>query len=237
MTPFVDIIVPARNEQHRIAPMLRSYFEYYKNKPVQFTIVLNDCTDDTKKVVEKEKEDTLLPVRIIEIPEAIGKGGAIMEAWRHSQGDLLAFVDADGATPPKELDRILQAASKHDGAIGTRFHKEAKIFNRHSQLRTIMSHLFQFSVKLIFWMPYSDTQCGAKAFKKDIIIDVLPHVHTTNLNFDLDLLWQLHKKKRDVVEVPTAWHDKEGSSTLGSRADFLKIGISMLLDIFSIRLR
>lgn len=232
-----NIVVPARNEEHRIEPMLRDYVVIFAGQPVTITVVLNNCQDNTRTVVEEVARTSRVPITMVDIPDAIGKGGAILAGWNNAAQEILAFSDADGATPASEFARLLQVAEQHDGAIATRFHRRSVIHNRTSFIRTIMSNLFRHAARVLFGMPFSDTQCGAKAFKKEALQPILRHITSTDFSFDLELLWRLHLRHADIHEVPITWTDKEGSSTLGRPTTFLKEGLRMIRSLFFIRRR
>mgnify|MGYP000054637698 FL=1 len=190
-------------------------------------------------VTEMQKQYPAL-IRIIVVPEAVGKGGAVYAGWKQSTSDIVGFVDADGATSPEEFERLIDQIVHRadiDGVIGSRFIGGATVINRTSRLRSVMSQFFVQFVRILFWLPYQDTQCGAKLFRRESITAVFPELHTTNMQFDVELLWKLKKQNRRVMEVPTVWVDQPGSAQLGSKFGFFKTGLKMVSSLIQIRLR
>lgn len=234
--PTVDLIIPAYNEAGRIGPTLSAYLEYFGDD-VRLVVVLNGCTDTTAKVVEGYQTSAGSRLQLITIPEAVGKGRAIIEGWKASSAEVVGFVDADASTSPAEFEKLLHELEGVDGVIASRFMAGGTVVNRQSSLRTVMSRAFALTVRLIFQMPYRDTQCGAKVFRRNVVTSVLDQLHETSMVFDVELLWRLHKHGATVREMPTYWVDKAGSPLLGQTGSFLKTGLAMVTALFRIRFR
>lgn len=233
----LDLIIPAYNEQHRIEKTLMDYISFFAKDDVRLVVVLNGCTDDTLSVVEKIRIKYPERVHIEDIKAAIGKGGAIIHGWKLASTELVGFVDADGATPPEEFSKLIAALGDHDGIIASRFLADSTIHQRQSPLRTIVSHSSIAFIKLLFGMPFNDTQCGAKVFNGEVIRAVLPHLAEHNLMFDVELLWILHRWGYDIQEMPTVWIDQPGSAMLGSHSKFIKTSFKMLYTVLRLRAR
>ena len=206
--PRYSIIIPAHNEEHRIHAMLGSYVEHFPD--AEILVVLNGCTDDTKRIVE-EMQAEAENLSIVDIEEAVGKGGAVRVGLMLARAPIAGYVDADGATPPAELRRIFEELGEFDGVIASRWAKDSVVEVAQPWARRVTSRTFNLLVRLMFGLPFSDTQCGAKAFRTDVIRDVLPIVETSNFAFDVDFLLALKQKGARVREIPTVWKDIEGS--------------------------
>ncbi|XOU94756.1 MAG: glycosyltransferase [Candidatus Kerfeldbacteria bacterium] len=237
MNKLLTIIIPAYNEAERIGNTLDKYLEFYQEKNIEFLIVLNGCTDDTLSIVNKFKEEHPDRIRIINIKEAIGKGGAVREGFNHSKADFIGYLDADGSTSPEEFKKIIDGIEGIDGTIASRWKKGSKIVGA-NLLREIVSISFISFVKLLFFMPFIDTQCGAKIFKKEVIKDVLASLEINNMSFDVELLFRIHQAGYKVKEIPTIWIDNSDSSAaLGTPLNLLKTGFNMFITLIKIRFR
>ena len=115
--PSLLLLIPAYNEERRIEPVLRDYARYFKENyqgKFQLVVVLNGCTDDTLGVVQRV--GTEYPsVTALEFPEAIGKGGALIEGLKLAPlADIIGYVDADGATPPYAFHDLARRIDEAD---------------------------------------------------------------------------------------------------------------------------
>jgi glycosyltransferase involved in cell wall biosynthesis len=217
----LDIVMPAHNEERRIDRTLRAYRDACPPAGVRLLVALDSCTDGTQEVVREDDR-----VSSFEYPK-LGKGGVIAETFARSDAELVGFVDADGATPPRELLRLARIARHADGAIGSRRHPAALLPARRPLAREITSAGFAGSVRLLIGLPYRDTQCGAKVLRRHVVRDVLPRMAARDLLFDVDLLAAAHDGGWRVVEVPTVWIDQEGSR-VSTVADSRRMGASLL---------
>ena len=221
----LDIVMPAHNEEDRIDRTLRAYRAACPDDGVRFLIALDSCTDRTPDIVGAHARDDDR-VLSFDYPK-LGKGGVIAETFARSDAELIAFVDADGATPPRELLRLADAARHVDGAIASRRHPAAILPARRPLTRHITSAGFAGSVRVLMGLPYRDTQCGAKVMRRHVVRDVLPRLAARDLLFDVDLLAAARERGWHVVEVPTVWVDQEGSR-VSPVADSRRMGTSLL---------
>lgn len=205
----LDVIIPAHNEEHRIDRMLTTYRCGIADPSTRFVVALDHCTDRTVEVVARHA-DVDRRVEMTAYPK-LGKGGVIMETFRRCDADLLAFVDADCATPPVELLRLVEAAAKADVAIASRWHPAAVLPARRPVARRASSAAFAWTVQRLFRLPYQDTQCGAKVVRRDAAQAVVPLLSARDFLFDVDLLFTARALGFAVVEVPTVWVDQTGS--------------------------
>lgn len=221
----LDIVIPAHNEEHRIGRTLSAYRAGCPDPGTRFVVALDDCTDRTAEVVrDHQREDARIEMRAF---PKLGKGGVITESFRASDADLIGFVDADGATPPAELLRLVDAAQQTDGAIASRHHPASVLPAARPLTRRITSAGFAFGVRRLLGLPYRDTQCGAKVLRGDVARDVVSRTTSRDLLFDVDLLITARARGHRVVEVPTVWVDQEGSR-VDPVADTRKMGASLM---------
>ncbi|MBI5038134.1 MAG: glycosyltransferase family 2 protein [Candidatus Kerfeldbacteria bacterium] len=233
---LLSIIIPAYNEERRIGETLARYWDFFQKESVEFCVIVNGSRDNTIGIARAFEAAHPGKVMVMEIQEKIGKGGAVHSGFLKARGDYIGFVDADGATDPKEFKRVVEAAYNYDGAIASRWKRGSVVMNR-SWYRTIASWGFRLVVKILFWLPYADTQCGAKVFNRRLVDQLIPQLHVHNMAFDVELLHRARRQGFSVIEVPTRWTDKSGSTLVGSPAQFALSAIRMFITLLSIRFR
>lgn len=214
--PNLTIVLPAHNEEHRIGPTLRDYLAYFNDSQTEFIVVLNGCTDRTAKVVADVQRRMKRTVKVIDVADAIGKGGAVRAGFLAARGRLVGFVDADGATTAEEYERLVQALGTADGVIASRWLPQSRVYNRTSPLRKVTSLGFVVIAKSLFGLPYRDTQCGAKVFRRKVITSIASSLVTQDMAFDVELLVRARAAGFTVKEVPTIWTDQTSSTVPSS---------------------
>ncbi len=227
-SPRFSVVIPAYNEQHRIRQTLEQYAEAFLDSEV--IVVLNGCIDATKSIVESVRTKHS-HVHLVDIPHAVGKGGAVRAGFLLAQAEVVGYVDADGSTSAFEMRRLFESIGEADGIIASRWAKGSLIGISQPFARRLASRCFNALVRLFFGLPYSDTQCGAKVFRRSAIECVMRDIETANLAFDVDLLFQLKSRGLQVKEVPTHWIDSSGS-----RVRLIPSSARMLASLIRLRL-
>ena len=228
LDPRFSVIVPAHNEEARIGGTLDTLAAAFGDSEV--IVVLNGCSDDTRGVVDRVRV-AYENIRVLEIPDALGKGGAVRAGFLVAQADVVCYVDADGSTPAAEMRRLCEALGPFDGLIGSRWLPGSHVIVKQPLKRRIASRSFNVLVRLLFGLRYSDTQCGAKVFRKSALERVMGDVETANLAFDVDLLFAMKNRGLPVKEVPTYWVD-----VAGSKIALLSASLRMLAALLRLRL-
>lgn len=209
MNGGVEFVVPAHNEAERLATSIIPHLEYFDGVAI-FSVAMDHCTDDTAAVVE-ELHSRYPHVSSYEVEGPQGKGSAVLEGLKRSRESIVGFMDADCPTPPAEMARLVERLDGADGAIGSRYLPLSLIASPRDLLRTGASRALNVSVRSLFRLPYRDTQCGAKVFRRERIEPVLDEIETTNWLFDLDLLLRAREHGLKIEEVPIIWREERGS--------------------------
>ena len=231
----VSIIIPAYNEEKRIRNTLVEYCKFFcklkeeKILDFEIVVVMNNCKDGTCEVV-KEVQREFREIIFLDFKRG-GKGFAVIEGFKDAlkrENDLIGFVDADMATRPEEFSELVKKCKNCDGVIASRGLKKSVI--KTSFTRKWTNRGFNFWVRSILFLPYHDTQCGAKIFNRKAIESVVEGLGITQWAFDIDLLCRLKSRKFKVIEIPTIWEDKKES-----KLDVIRVTIQMFASIIRLR--
>ncbi len=233
----LSLIIPARNEEKRIKNTLDEYLKFLRDlrkkkkiKDFEMLIVVNASTDRTLEII-KSYEKKNKEMRYLNF-EQTGKGFALIEGFKDSlkrKNELIGFVDADFSTSIEAFNDLIENIKNYDGIIASRARKGAKV--RMSFLRRVTSRGFNFISRNMFFLPYKDTQCGAKLFKRRVIEEVTPELSLTQWAFDINLLYLGKKKGFKIIEHPTIWEDKKES-----KLNMARVPLLMFLSLVRLRL-
>jgi len=234
--PSLLILIPAYNEERRIEPVLRDYATFFQKNysgKFQIVVVLNGCTDNTLGVVQKVAADFPM-VRADEFKQPIGKGGALIEGLKlASQGELIGYVDADGATPPQSLFDLTRHIAGADCVVGSRWLADSVLHQEQTTLRKFFSRAFHSIVEVLFLMRIKDTQCPCKLMRREVVEKIHPTLLIADLAFDVNLLVSVKRAGFKIREVPIEWTDKAGSKVTSS---LFRSSLTMFLSVVRIRL-
>jgi hypothetical protein len=150
-----------------------------------------------------------------------------------AHAEVVLFSDADFSSPiteaPRLIDPILE--NRADVAFGSRALKRKLIGKRQPPLRDFGGRVFNLLLQIITGMRFKDTQCGFKAFRRDLAEPVFKLQSIERFGFDPEVLYIAKKKGLRLLEVPVVWNDSEGSTV-----NYFSDSINMFLDLLRIRI-
>jgi dolichol-phosphate mannosyltransferase len=227
VTSSYTIIIPAYNEERRIGKVL----DDLPGNDGQF-IVVCDGTDTTAEIVwEFSCSRPGLNLLCLKYTKRLGKGRAVTEGFLHADAPVVGFLDADGSTSLDQIRMLMQALDGADVVIGSRWLPGSIIPEKQGLSRLIESRIFNLLIRLLFGLKLSDTQCGAKVFKKSAVDAVLGDMISAGFEFDVELLWRLSREGYIIREYPITWTN-QGESRVKT-GDALR----MLIGLVTVRLR
>lgn len=229
--PEFSIIIPAFNESLRIIPTLEKTSKYFSARNSSFEIiVVNDGSTDATQSVVKEFIRKQPEVSIISFDKNTGKGAAVRTGMLEAKGTYLLFQDADGATPIEEFDKLFNAISTADIAIGSRalYSDDTKVItNLH---RKLLGRIFNFLANICAAPGILDTQCGFKLFKAESAKKIFPLQRLNGFSFDVEVLYIAGQLGYKVNEVAINW-----INVPGTKVNVFKDGLKMFADIILIK--
>lgn len=234
--PSLLLLIPAYNEADRIEPVLRELADYFMaNYSGKFSmvVVLNGCRDNTLEIVKRVASAHPV-ISWQNHPAPIGKGGALIEGIKLApMADLIGYVDADGATPPKSFHELVKLTVKADCVIGSRWLPGAVLHQAQPLFRRFTSRCFHLVVESLFWMHIKDTQCPAKVIRREAAEKIMNDLRIADLAFDVNFIVATKRAGFSVLEVPTEWTDKAGSKV---SASLFRSSLTMFLSVVRLRL-
>ena len=234
--PSLLLLIPAYNEEARIEPVLRDYAAFFgKNYSGKFqlVVILNGCRDNTLGVVQRVAKD-FSSVSWLDFPAPIGKGGALIEGLKlAADGDLIGYVDADGATAPPAFLEMIRHLGAADCVIGSRWLPASVLLKAQPKFRRFISRCFHFIIEMFFWLRIKDTQCPCKLMRSEAVRKIHSSLCIADLAFDVNLLVALHRAGFHIREEPIAWTDIAGSKVTAS---LFRSSLTMFLSVLRLRL-
>lgn len=232
----LTVVIPAYNEEGRIAPTLDHVRAYLAERyPSSEVIVVDDGSRDRTPDIVRERtadfERSGIPLRLLGDGRNHGKGASVRTGMLAAEGRIVLFSDADLSAPieetPKLVDPIRTGAA--DIAIGSRALDKSLIGVHQPASRELAGRLFNLAMRVTTGMPFHDTQCGFKAFRRDAARDVFARVRIERFGFDVETLFLACRLGYRVVEVPVVWNN-----VLGSKVSLFN-GIDGFADLARVR--
>ena len=229
--PELSIVIPSFNEEQRLPPTLDKIAEYIEaHQPNTEVIVVDDgSTDNTAKVAEGWKA-RLPQLRVLSNGRNRGKGFSVRHGSLEATADIVLFTDADLSSPIDEAEKLLCALRDHDVAIGSRAVDRSLIEVHESPFREVAGIIFNKIVRITLRLPFVDTQCGFKAFRRERCRIIFEQQTIERFGFDPELLYLARHHHLSTVEVPVRW-----AHSPATKVNMFRDSVQMFLDVFIIR--
>jgi glycosyltransferase involved in cell wall biosynthesis len=231
--PHLSIVIPAYNESARIEATLDRVLSCVAEREwdAEVLVVDDGSKDDTVAIVERWM--SVHPrLHLLRNPGNRGKGYSVRNGLLQAAGDIVMFTDADLSSPMEEAERLMEAiADGADVAIGSRWMDRTRQTIHQPLYRQFFGRCFNWITRTVMGLPFKDTQCGFKAFRRPVAQVVFRLQTIERWGFDPEILFIARKLKYSIREVPVTWgHDER------SRMSYLKDGMKMLEEMALIRM-
>jgi len=217
--PSLLLLIPAYNEEARIEPVLRQYAIFFRDNyrgKFQLVVVLNGCRDNTLGVVQRVAKE-FATVTWLDFPAPIGKGGALIEGLKQAGStDVIGYVDADGATGPAAVLKLLPHLEEADCVVGSRWLPGSVLLKAQPKFRQVISRYFHLIVEILLRLHNKDTQCPCKLMRRSAVEQIHSSLRIADLAFDVNLLVAMKRAGFRLLEVPIEWTDIVGSKVTSS---------------------
>jgi len=228
--PFLSIIIPAHNEESRLAQTLDELIGFANSQPflTEILIVENASIDRTLSIAN-EYASKYKDIIVLH-DDRPGKGLAVKTGMLAASGDFRFICDADLSMPAAEISRFLPPAlTGVEISIASREAPGAVRYNE-PLLRHLSGRVFNTLVRIIVLHGLQDTQCGFKCFTRKAAETLFPLQTIPGWTFDVEILALAQKLGLSIAEVPIPWY-YHGDSKVRVIHDSLK----MTRDLFRIR--
>lgn len=237
--PHLSVIIPAYNEEERIAGTLESIDTYLGKQPYSYEVVVidNGSNDSTYELVKKIAE-SVEHIKV-DLAHEKGKGGAVAHGvMQHASGEYIMFMDADNATPVSEIEKFWPHLEKGASVvIGSRYLAGANVTQKQPFYRIALSRLSNLLIQLLAVPGIKDTQLGFKVFTNKAAKEIFSRITVFGWGFDMEVLTIARAHGFVIKEVPVLWRESGGSHVplsayAQSLLDLLKIKWHLITGVY-----
>lgn len=212
MSQKISVIIPAKDEAKSIGELIARTKKSLAKHRVEIIVIDDGSEDDTKAVAESHD------VIAISHNKTLGKGAAMKTGAYAATGDILVFLDGDGAHMPEDIPNVIAPViqNKADLVVGSRDFRDSKTFGSYIPRRItnklasfvtsiIVSILLPLATSLKYplkWIAVEDAECGFKAIRKER----WNHFNLVSQGFEIEseIIYEAAKNRLTVYSVPVS---------------------------------
>lgn len=228
----LSVIVPIYNEKNIVDSVVKLHDYLSQLKEINsFQIVLvNDGSTDDSLVKCKKLINSFTRITLVTYDKNCGKGYAFNQGVRNSTEDLILFMDADLSVSLNEIPKFLESSRNYDVVIASRNVKDSKV-SYGNRARRLLHSLSSRFISTFTNLPLTDSQCGFKLFRKDVVKRFINLQEIYRFAFDVELLRFVLLNGYSIKEIGVEWNSKSNSSVKP-----LKDSFRFLVDLFKIKI-
>jgi len=170
--PDVSIVVPVRNEQDNVAPLIAEIAAALDGRWAYEIIYINDgSTDATGERLATEMR-ARSNLRQIRHAASSGQSAAVRTGVRAARGKIVATLDGDGQNNPAFLPALIEAIEKGGDKVGLAAGQ--RVGRKDTGFKKFQSRTANAVRNAILRDGTRDTGCGLKALRRDVFL-ALPY--------------------------------------------------------------
>lgn len=241
MTPTTfTIIIPVHNEAENLAGPFSSFIKWMNTRGevvfgglqnVEILFAEDGSTDHTLSLLHARAREFHCDVRIIHSAKRLGKGGGFKNGFLQARNDVVILYDSDLSVSPDQLSTLKHKMETGcDIVIGARNAAGSRIVSFPTFIRFFYGKVLYLLAKFLFFIPFKETQCGFKAFKRRRVEPVIRELALSGWLFDLELLLRAHYHRFKIEEIPVVYKYFKTS-----KIHNIKDPIQVVLDLLILR--
>ena len=226
---MLSIILPSYKGASILKNQVPEFIDFLNEKGLKHEIIIvNDGAIDGGKTKQVAKE---INCRYLENEKNLGKGASVRKGVLAAKGDFICFTDVDIPFSYQDYINFYEQLKNQnvDIIVGDRTLPESTYFTKISMKRKLGSDIFSAIVSKLFTAGLHDTQCGMKAFKRDVAHDLFSVAQVNRFAFDVELISIAVKRGYSIKRLPVIFRCNESESV-----KVLQHGLGMLFDLFQL---
>jgi glycosyltransferase involved in cell wall biosynthesis len=202
LSQTLSVLVPVYNERATIEHLLREVVAVDTGLNLEVLVGDDGSRDGTRDILSRLE---LPRVKIIFMPENVGRGGVLKYLWTLATGDIYVHQDADLEYDPRDYPALLAPilAGHADIVYGSRFKgsiEGMRFVNR-------MGNLFMSATaRTLYGAKVSDLMTCYKMYRASLIKDL--RIHAGGFDFEAEFTARLAQRGARFAEVPVSFRGR-----------------------------
>jgi glycosyltransferase involved in cell wall biosynthesis len=223
----LSIVLPAYNEEANIPEAVARATDVAADVCQDFEIiVVDDGSVDRTGAIVTELAAADPRVRLITHRYNLGYGEALRTGFKAARMDLVFFTDADNQFDLKELKVFLPWSDRVDVVAGYRINRQDSFGRRVNAL------IWNYFVRVLFYVPVRDIDCAFKLFRREVLEQV--DIRSVGALVNTELMVKAGRAGASVVEIGVSHYPRTAGKARGANP---RVVLMALTEVFQMKRR
>ncbi len=231
--PQLSLILTTYNDAGVLAASLPVIDSFFRRTAITHELIVVDDGSTAPVALQaleqlrRERPDLVM----LSLPRNCGRGAAVKEGLRRARGVYAGFIDNDLEIPVYYLLPMLQVLETGaDVVLASRVYT----LTLRNSVRYVLTKGYAGMANLLLGLPDLDTETGAKLFRREKVLTLLPLTPNDRWFWDTEIVFQAHRAGLDIRQVAIALNKRHDVPT---SVDFLPAISGYLRDLLRLAWR
>lgn len=198
----LSVFFPCYNDSKTIGSLVEDAIHVLKKLTNNYeVIVIDDGSTDTSRSILKELLKKYAQLKVVFHEKNIGYGGAIQSGFKKAQGKYIFYTDGDGQYDVKEITNLVGKLKEN-----VTFVNGIKINRSDPFYRIIIGKVYNYIVRLFFFLPVADINCDFRLIKSNLLKN--KHLQSRNGAIGVELVKIAQKNGAVFAETPVSHYPR-----------------------------
>ncbi|MEW6200842.1 MAG: glycosyltransferase family 2 protein [bacterium] len=218
----LSLIIACYMEEGHLKDSVRQVIDILDTLKVRYELIfVEDCSRDRTREIIDELSVHYAEKNIKKIchEKNAGRGKTVSDGFRVARGCVVGYIDIDLEIHARYIpDFYLAIRNGADVAVAHRIYN----FKITSIDRYMMSRGYNFLLRRLLHIPFTDTEAGYKFFRRDKLLDFIDEIEDPGWFWDSEVMVRAFLHNCRIVEIPTLFlRRSDKKSTVNNIKDTL----------------
>ena len=200
----VMLVIPTLNEEEAIRPLVEEASSLF----LRIVIVDGHSSDRTREIAQS------LGATVILQEFGPGKGCGVRTAMKFflsQPTDVMCIIDGDGTNIPKDLVPLIESVRVRDAdiVIGSRIRGKREPGSM-NWITIASNRVVSYLLSARYGGDFTDIQTGYWAFNRNAVERLLPSLHSTRFEIELEIFAKARRSGLVLKELPVGFRKRLG---------------------------
>ncbi len=205
----LSIVIPVFNEETYLKKLFLDIETYFNKKNIEVIVVNDGSNDRSKEILEELKKNKYsFNYHLINLDKNSGKGYAVREGAKFSNGKYILLQDADLELDLKDSKEIYDIISKDKSIkciFGSRY-LSGKLKKHNYFINEFTGKFNTLIFNLLFGQSLSDVHCGLKIIHREVYEKI--NLTVNDFGLEIDIASQIIKNQYYIYEVGVSYFSR-----------------------------